>query len=72
MDLPLASEKRHQRAAVDENPEKWGRKMVRPIPIVSSDEYRRSPPDFLLVLPWHRLNEVEAQEKSFLDSGASL
>jgi SAM-dependent methyltransferase len=59
-------------AAVDKNPEKWGRKMVGSIPIVSPDEYRRDPPDFLLVLPWHLLNEIKAQEKSFLDSGGKL
>jgi SAM-dependent methyltransferase len=59
-------------AAVDKNPEKWGRKMVGSIPIISPDECRKDPPDFLLVLPWHLLNEIKAQEKDFLDSGGKL
>jgi SAM-dependent methyltransferase len=60
-------------AAVDKNPEKWGRKMAGSrIPIVSPDQYRMDPPDLLLVLPWHLLEEIRAQERSFLDSGGKL
>jgi hypothetical protein len=59
-------------AAVDKNLAKWGRKMIGSIPIVSPNESRWNPPDFLLVLPWHLLSEIKAPGKAFFDSGGKL
>ena len=59
--------------ATDANPEKWGRKTPgTEIPIVSKDEARRDRPDFFLVLPHHFLQEIEKEEKGYLDSGGKF
>jgi FkbM family methyltransferase len=42
------------------------------IPIHSEDEMRRAKPDYLLVLPWHFINEFVAREKDFLDKGGKF
>lgn len=39
------------------------------IPIVSEEEMRRSKPDYLLVLPWHFINEFIAREQAFIHHG---
>jgi hypothetical protein len=59
--------------AADMNPDKWGKYIVGTgIPIVSIDEYRKHKPDYLFVLPYHFLEEIELQEKSFLESGGKM
>jgi len=59
--------------ATDANPEKWGRKTPgTEIPIVSKDEARNDRPDFFLVLPHHFLQEIEKEEKEYLDSGGKF
>lgn len=59
--------------AVDKNPEKWGRYIAgRGIPIISIDAYRRSKPDFLLVLPYFFVDEIAKQESGFLKGGGRM
>ena len=59
--------------AADMNPEKWGKYIVGTgIPIMSVEEYRKQKPDYLLVLPYHFLEEIKAQEKIFLKNGGKM
>lgn len=39
------------------------------IPIISEQEMRKRKPDYLLVLPWHFINEFIEREKEFLEGG---
>jgi NDP-4-keto-2,6-dideoxyhexose 3-C-methyltransferase len=56
--------------ATDANSEKWGLTTVgTKIPIVSKEEARRDRPDYFLILPHHFLEEIEREEKSYLDHG---
>ena len=58
------------KAAVERNPEKWGKKISSlNIPIISEEEGRRQKPDYMLVLPWFFKEEFLQREKSYLDSG---
>jgi NDP-4-keto-2,6-dideoxyhexose 3-C-methyltransferase len=52
---------------------KWGLKTVGSnIPIYSEDDMRRERPDYLLVLPWHFINEFIERESDFLKSGGKF
>jgi len=52
---------------------KWGLKTVGTnIPIYSEDDMRRERPDYLLVLPWHFINEFIERESDFLKSGGKF
>jgi hypothetical protein len=52
---------------------KWGLKTVGTnIPIYSEDEMRKENPDYLLVLPWHFINEFVAREEDFLKNGGTF
>jgi hypothetical protein len=42
------------------------------IPILSEDEMRKAKPDYLLVLPWHFINEFIERESEFLDGGGKF
>ena len=42
------------------------------IPIFSEDEMREAKPDYLLVLPWHFINEFIDREKDFLANGGKF
>jgi len=42
------------------------------IPIYSEDEMRKSKPDYLLVLPWHFINEFVEREVEFLKYGGKF
>jgi hypothetical protein len=42
------------------------------IPIISEEEMRNSPPDYMLVLPWHFIDDFIIREKSFLDMGGKF
>jgi 2-polyprenyl-3-methyl-5-hydroxy-6-metoxy-1,4-benzoquinol methylase len=42
------------------------------IPIYSEDEMRKAKPDYLLVLPWHFINEFCAREIDFLSGGGKF
>ena len=49
---------------------KWGlRTAGTNIPIYSEDEMRKANPDYLLILPWHFINEFEEREKDYLING---
>lgn len=49
---------------------KWGLKTVGTnIPIYSEEEMRKAKPDYLLVLPWHFINEFVERENEFLKRG---
>ncbi len=42
------------------------------IPIYSEDEMRKAKPDYLLVLPWHFINEFYHREIEYLQQGGKL
>ena len=42
------------------------------IPIFTESEMRLAKPDYLLVLPWHFINEFVAREKDYLDQGGKF
>ena len=42
------------------------------IPIISEEEMRAAQPDYLLVLPWHFIDEFERREADYLDKGGAL
>lgn len=57
-------------AIADRNPTKWGLKTVgTEIPIISEDDMRKVMPDYLLILPWHFIDEFKKREKLYLMSG---
>lgn len=57
-------------AAAERNRDKFGRVTVGTrIPIVSEEEARAAKPDYMLVLPWHFLEEFQAREKEYLLGG---
>jgi len=52
---------------------KWGLKTVGTnIPIFSEEEMRKAKPDYLLILPWHFINEFKEREKDFLIKGGKF
>ena len=58
------------KAAVERNPEKWGKRISSlNIPIISEQEARKQKPDYMLVLPWFFKEEFLQREKNYLDSG---
>lgn len=42
------------------------------IPIISEDEMRLNPPDYMLVLPWHFIDEFIKRESTYLDNGGKF
>ena len=58
--------------AVERNPNKVGKMTSTGIRIISEEEMRNAPPDYLLVLPWHFRNEIIAREREFLERGGQL
>jgi cyclopropane fatty-acyl-phospholipid synthase-like methyltransferase len=60
-------------AIAERSPYKFGLKTVgTDIPIKSEDEMREANPDYLLVLPWHFIDEFQVREIDFLKSGGSF
>jgi hypothetical protein len=58
---------------VERSPYKFGLKTIGTnIPIISEDEMRQNPPDYLLVLPWHFINEFISREQDFLNNGGKF
>lgn len=52
---------------------KFGLKTVSTnIPIYSEDEMRKESPDYLIVLPWHFINEFIERESEFLKNGGKF
>lgn len=58
--------------AVERNPAKVGCKTSTGIEIISEETMRASPPDYLLVLPWHFKAEIVERESAFLKAGGKL
>jgi len=58
------------KAAVERNPEKWGKKIASAgIPIISEEQARKEKPEYMLVLPWFFKQEFLQREKNYLKSG---
>ncbi len=58
------------KAAVERNPEKWGKNISSlSIPIISEEQARREKPDYMLVLPWFFKEEFLQREENYLKSG---
>jgi hypothetical protein len=52
---------------------KWGLQTVGTnIPITSEQEMRNAKPDYLLILPWHFINEFKEREVEFLQNGGKM
>ena len=52
---------------------KWGlRTSGSNIPIYSEEEMRKAKPDYLLILPWHFINEFKEREKDYLIGGGKF
>jgi SAM-dependent methyltransferase len=57
----------------ERSPNKWGLKTIGTnIPIYSESEMRKNNPDYLLVLPWHFINEFIIREEDFLKNGGAF
>jgi len=62
----------HIQYAVERNPNKVGKMTSTGIKIISEEEMRENPPDYLLVLPWHFREEIIARECDFLNGGGQF
>jgi len=63
----------HITAIADRNPQKVGTKTIGTnITIVSEDEMRAAKPDYLLVLPWHFMDEFRRREEAFVARGGKF
>ena len=57
----------------DRSTYKWGLKTSGTnIPIYSEEEMRQAKPDYLLILPWHFINEFKEREKDYLICGGKF
>lgn len=57
----------------ERSPFKYGHKTVGTnIPIFSESEMRKANPDYLLILPWHFINEFCERESQYLKSGGKF
>jgi hypothetical protein len=60
-------------AIAERSPYKFGLKTVSTnIPIKSEEEVRLMKPDYMLVLPWHFINEFVKREDEFLSNGGKF
>lgn len=52
---------------------KYGKKTAGSnIPIFSEDDVRKNKPDYMLVLPWHFINEFKQREREYLENGGAF
>lgn len=58
--------------AVERNKDKVGKTTSTGIPIISEEQMRESPPEFLLILPWHFKEQIIKRENLFLENGGKL
>lgn len=58
--------------AVERNPKKIGKMTSTGIRIISEEEMRQNPPEFLLVLPWHFKAEILPREHHYLNNGGQF
>jgi hypothetical protein len=57
----------------ERSPFKFGLKTVGTnIPIYSEEEMRKTNPDYLLILPWHFINEFKEREHNYLKNGGKF
>ena len=57
----------------ERSPYKYGLKTVGTnIPIYSEEDMRKAKPDYLLVLPWHFINEFIEREQEYLRNGGKF
>lgn len=60
-------------AIAERSPQKFNLKTVGTnIPIYSEEETRKRKPDYLLILPWHFINEFKQRESEFLKNGGKF
>jgi len=60
-------------AIADRSPQKHGLRTVgTDIPIISEEEMRARHPDYLLILPWHFIDEFKDRESNYLRSGGKF
>jgi hypothetical protein len=60
-------------AIAERSPYKFGLKTIGTnIPIKSEQEVRDMNPDYMLVLPWHFINEFKIREKDYLENGGKF
>ena len=60
-------------AIAERSPYKWGKKTVgSEIPICSEEDMRNAQPDYLLVLPWHFVDEFVKRERDYLEKGGTI
>jgi NDP-4-keto-2,6-dideoxyhexose 3-C-methyltransferase len=60
-------------AIAERSPYKFGLQTVgTQIPIVSEEEMRAANPDYLLVLPWHFIDDFAKREQDFIAAGGKL
>jgi len=65
--------KEHIGAIAERQAAKWGRKTIgSEIPIKSETEFRETAPDYLLILPWHFVNEFRQREHDYLMKGGKF
>ena len=62
----------HIKYAVERNSNKIGKMTSTGIPIIGEEQMRESPPDYLLVLPWHFKEEIIKREEVFLNNGGQF
>lgn len=63
----------HLEAIVEASPYKYSLYTIGShIPIISEDEMRASPPDYLLILPWHFVQNFREKESDFLKNGGKF
>lgn len=57
----------------ERSPYKYGTRTIGTnIPIFSEDDMRKIKPDYLLILPWHFINEFVVREENYLKSGGKF
>lgn len=60
-------------AIAERSPYKYGLRTVgTDIPIISEEQMRAARPDFLLIGPWHFINEFKARESEYLRTGGKM
>ena len=58
------------KAAVERNPEKWGKRIASlDIPIISEEQARKEKPDYALLLPWFFSKEIIARDVDLMKQG---
>ena len=58
--------------AVERNLNKIGKMTSTGIPIINEETMRNTPPEYLLVLPWHFRDEIIKREDNYLEKGGNL